>query len=255
MKGVIIMATYIKVAQGFGTMNISLGEIYNNIEQLSMKQQQSIALALAKAYGNNAMALAWALARDAAEQFGGTPAEYFRGGALAMAQRILKLTTRKYAPVVKWRSLSTYMLTLLSREVIDYVDSNFPGEGNDAGLMTLVGRMTTELLNRRIPTGEAAIDTGAYVYVYDRLQLHSLLKDPATFFQSDGSYRVIIEIDAAGNPFRGFGNHDNEYTEKTTYGFKQISEKIEELFNEYMRDRERYDEELINKYNVPVEED
>ena len=247
------MATYINVAQGFGTMKISLGEIYNNIDKLSMKQQQQIALSLAKLYGNNAMALAWALARDAAEQFGGTPAEYYRGGALAMAQRILDMTTRKYAQVVKWRELSTYMLTLLSRDAIDYVDSIFTGEGNDAGFMTLVGRMTTELLNRRIPTGEAAVDTGAYVYVYDRLKLHSLLKDPTMFFQSDGSYRVTIEIDAAGTPFRGFGNSDNEYTKKTTYGFKQISEKIEELFNEYMRDRERYDKELIDKYNVPVE--
>lgn len=248
------MATYITVKQGLGSMTISLGEIYRSIDQLTMKQQQSIALALAKEYNNNAMALSWAIARDAAEQFGGTAAEYQRGGTLAMAQKILSKTTRRYKNVVKWRGISTYMLTLISREVVDYADSYFQGEGTDAGFMTLVGRMMTELLNRRIPTGEAAIDTGAYVYVYDRLQLHSLLKDPSMFFQSDGSYKVTIEIDAAGNPFKGFGNHDNEYTEKTTYGFKQISEKIEELFNEYMRDRARYDEELIYKYDVPVEE-
>lgn len=248
------MPRYIKVEQGFGIMTISLAEIYSSVDRLTMKQQQNIALALAKLYGTNAMALSWDLARDAAEQFGGTPAEYHRGGALAMAQRILSLV-KKYRGVVKWRRLSTYMLTQLSRDVIDYLDSNFTNGGSDSGSMVLIGRMITELSNRRIPTGEAAIDTGAYVYVYDRLQLHSLLKDPAMFFQSDGSYKVTIEIDAAGNPFRGFGNHDNEYTEKTTYGFKQISEKIEELFNEYMRDRERYDEELIDKYNVPVEED
>ena len=245
------MATYITFKQGFGTMTISLAEIYRNIEYLTPQQQKSIALELSKKY-TNAMSLSWALARDAAEQFGGTAAEYQRGGTLAMAQQILKKTTKRYKEVIKWRGLATYMLSRISQEVIDYIDSNFTDGGSDAGAMVLVGRMMSELQSKRIPTGEAAIDTGAYVYVYDRLNIHSLIKDPAQFFQSDGSYRVTIVIEEWGRTFKGFGGSNDEYNEKTTYGFKRISEKIEELFEEYLSDRERYDEELIDKYNVPV---
>lgn len=247
------MATYITFKHGFGTMTLSLAEIYRAIDSLPIWEQQSIALALSKAYNNNAMALSWALARDAAEQFGGSPVEYHRGGTLRMAQQILKKTTKRYKEVIKWRRLATYMLSLISRDVIDYIDSNFTTGGSDAGTMVLVGRMMSELQSKRLPTGEAAIDSGAYVYVYDRLNIYDLIKDPAHFFQSDGTYRVIIELDIYGRRFKGFGDSNDERSEKTTFGFKVISDKIEELINEYLLDREEYDEELRYKYNVPSE--
>lgn len=247
------MATYITFKQGFGTMTVSLAEIYREIDSLPIWQQQSIALALSKAYNNNAMALSWALARDAAEQFGGSAVEYQRGGTLRMAQQILKKTTKRYKNVIKWRRLSTYMLSRISQDVIDYIDSNFQNGGSDAGAMVLVGRMMSELQSKRLRTGEAAIDTGAYVYVYDRLSIHDLIKDPAEFFQSDGTYRVTIELDIYGRRFKGFGDSNEPRSEKTTYGFKVISDKIDELINEYLMDREEYDEELRYKYNVPSE--